>query len=97
MFLSVLLVLAVLTVGAYYYYIHYYCLPIEQLEVVNGTLNSFQVHLTTDADPSLLRVSCQDTYGNTYGAPLTDGAATFTGLNPNTQYTLTVTVEGFQS
>lgn len=94
-FLSVLLVLAVLTVGAYYYYIHYYCLPIEQLEVVNGTLNSFQVHLTTDADPSLLRVSCQDTYGNTYGAPLTDGAATFTGLNPNTQYTLTVTVEGF--
>ena len=29
-FLSVLLVLAVLTVGAYYYYIHYYCLPIEQ-------------------------------------------------------------------
>ena len=94
-FLSVLLVLAVLTVGAYYYYIHYYCLPIEQLEVVSGTLNSFQVHLTTDADPSLLRVSCQDTYGNTYGAPLTDGAATFTGLNPNTQYTLTVTVEGF--
>lgn len=94
-FLSVLLVLAVLTVGAYYYYIHYYCLPIEQLEVVNGTLNSFQVHLTTDADPSLLRVSCQDTYGNTYGAPLTDGTATFTGLNPNTQYTLTVTVEGF--
>lgn len=94
-FLSVLLVLAVLTVGAYYYYIHYYCLPIEQLEVVNGTLNSFQVQLTTDADPSLLRVSCQDTYGNTYGAPLTDGTATFTGLNPNTQYTLTVTVEGF--
>lgn len=94
-FLSVLLVLAVLTVGAYYYYIHYYCLPIEQLEVVSGTLNSFQVHLTTDVDPSLLRVSCQDTYGNTYGAPLTDGAATFTGLNPNTQYTLTVTVEGF--
>ena len=94
-FLSVLLVLAVLTVGAYYYYIHYYCLPIEQLEVVNGTLNSFQVHLTTEADPSLLRVSCQDTYGNTYGAPLTDGTATFTGLNPNTQYTLTVTVEGF--
>lgn len=94
-FLSVLLVLAVLTVGAYYYYIHYYCLPIEQLEVVNGTLNSFQVHLTTDADPSLLRVACQDTYGNTYGAPLTDGTATFTGLNPNTQYTLTVTVEGF--
>ena len=63
--------------------------------MVSGTLNSFQVHLTTDADPSLLRVSCQDTYGNTYGAPLTDGAATFTGLNPNTQYTLTVTVEGF--
>ena len=41
-FLSVLLVLAVLTVGAYYYYIHYYCLPIERLEVVNGTLNSFR-------------------------------------------------------
>ena len=88
-FLSVLLVLAALAVGAYYYYIRYYCVPIQQLEVVNGTLDSFQIRLATDADPSLLHLTCQDTYGNTYEAPLSDGTATFTGLSPNTQYTVT--------
>lgn len=94
-FLSVLLVLAALAVGAYYYYIRYYCVPIQQLEVVNGTLDSFQIRLATDADPSLLHLTCQDTYGNTYEAPLSDGAATFTGLSPNTQYTVTLSIDGF--
>ena len=94
-FLSVLLVLAALAVGAYYYYIRYYCVPIQQLEVVNGTLDSFQIRLATDADPSLLHLTCQDTYGNTYEAPLSDGTATFTGLSPNTQYTVTLSIDGF--
>lgn len=94
-FLSVLLVLAALAVGAYYYYIRYYCVPIQQLEVVDGTLNSFRIRLATDADPSLLHLTCRDTYGNTYEAPLSGGTATFTGLNPSTQYTVTLSIDGF--
>lgn len=94
-FLSVLLVLAVLAVGAYFYYVHYYCVPLEELTVTEGSLDSFTVRLTTEADPSALHVSCRDTYGNTYEAPLEDGTATFTGLNSNTQYTVTVSIDGF--
>ena len=88
-FLSVLLVLAALAVGAYYYYIRYYCVPIQQLEVVNGTLDSFQIRLATDADPSLLHPHLPGyLWQHLRSAPVRRDCHLY-GLSPNTQYTVT--------
>ena len=94
-FLGVLAVIAALVVGGLYFYRSVYCIPVDSLEVVDVTLDSLTVSLSTGADPADLRLSCQDTYGNTYSAQLQDGRATFTGLNPNTQYTISVSISGF--
>src|SRR5699024_10908986 len=94
-FLGVLAVIAALVVGGTYFYRSVYCIPVDSLEVVDVTLDSLTVSLSTGADPADLRLCCQDTYGNTYSAQLQDGRATFTGLNPNTQYTISVSISGF--
>ena len=90
----ILLVLALLGGGAYYYYQNYYLLPIDKMEIFveNDTAT---VTLTTDVDPSILTVVCTDSYGNTKHSKLTDGQAVFSGLSPDTQYKITVEVEGF--
>lgn len=93
--LAVVLVLAALAAGGYYYYANYYCVNIDQLSVVSGNTDTLTVELTTSGDPSLLTLVCQDTYGNAYRSGLTDGKATFSGLSPNTQYTIFVEIEGF--
>lgn len=93
--LAVLAILAVLAGGGYWFYSGYYCVPVESFTVAEGSVDSMTVELSTQADPQSLRLSCQDTYGNTYSGSLENGRATFTGLNPNTQYTVTVSIEGF--
>lgn len=93
--LAVTLVLAALAAGGYYYYANYYCVNIDQLSVVSGNTDTLTVELATSGDPGLLTLVCQDTYGNAYRSGLTDGKATFSGLSPNTQYTISVEIEGF--
>lgn len=90
-----LVVLAALAVGTYFFYNYYYCIPVDKLEVAEGSLDTLTVAIRSQADPAALRVSCQGTYGDTYSATLQDGKATFTGLKPDTQYTVTVSIEGF--
>ena len=86
-------VIALLICG-FYYYKNHYLLPIEYI-AVNGNRDSLTVMVTADIDESLLQVICSDTYGNKIPAPVVDGKAEFTGLVPNTAYSIKVVAKGF--
>lgn len=89
----VLALLAGLAFGAYYYYQNFYLLTIDALSIV-GTEDEIVVELVTKADESQLTVVCTDTYGNTLRSPVSDGKATFSSLNSNTQYKIHVQIDG---
>ena len=88
-----LVVIALLAAGIYYYKNHY-LLPIEFI-AVEGNEDSLTVLVTTDIDESLLQVICSDTYGNKIPAPVINGKAEFSGLVPNTAYSIKVVASGF--
>ena len=52
------------------------------------------VNIDTAADESLLSMICTDPEGKTQKSPVIGGKAAFTGLNPNTRYTLTLQIQG---
>lgn len=88
-----LLMLAGVGCCGYYYYQNEYLQTIDSLQVI-GTENEINVFLTSDIDESLLTVVCTDTYGNTRYCPVNSGAATFTQLDPGTQYKIQVEISG---
>ena len=92
--LVLLLILGLLAGGAFYYYNNIYLLSVDNM-VIEGFEDQITIQLTTDADESLLRVVCTDTYGNKQEKTVMDGGAVFTGLNPDTMYKITVTADGF--
>lgn len=92
--LIVLILLAGAAFGGYYYYQNYYLQPVEAMELI-GNEDQLTVNLTTQIPSDQLTVICTDTYGNSKREALVDGSATFTDLNPATQYTITLEMEGF--
>ena len=93
-FLSVVLILLLLAVGAYHFYENYYLQPILGIRLA-GDENYLTVTLDTEIDNSLLTVCCTDTYGNKLPQPVVNNSATFTSLNPGTSYRITVEISGF--
>lgn len=85
---------AALAFGAYFYYQNVYLQTILGI-TLNGAEDELTVTLNTEADSNLLLVSCIDTYGNKHTAPVTDGRAYFTDLNPDTTYKIQVEIRGF--
>lgn len=90
-----LLLLAGLAFGGYIYYRDYYLQTVTSLTLI-GNEDQLKVSVTTDVDESLLRIVCVDTYGNKLIEPVENGVATFTGLNPNTLYSVKVEVSGLR-
>lgn len=90
----VILLLLALAAGGYYFYTQIYLQPIHTLEL-SGSEDSLEVSLKADIDESLLSVVCADPHGNNIPAPVVNGKAVFTGLNPDTAYTVSVQVSGF--
>lgn len=91
---AALVLVVVLVLGGWMYYQNVYLQHIDSI-TVTGFKDTVTVQLDTDMDEKLLRVCCSDTYGNTYYSDVVDGAAHFTGLAPQTRYTIRVLVEGF--
>lgn len=95
--IAVLIVLALLAgigFGGYYYYQNYYLQPVEAMELI-GNEDKLTVNLTTQIPSEQLTVICTDTYGNAKREALVDGSASFSELNPATQYTITLEIKGF--
>lgn len=89
----VVVVLLALVVGGYLFYRDYYLRSVSGLSL-EGSEDHLVVKVSANVDESLLTVLCVDTYGTTKTSPVTDGKATFTGLDPNTLYKVKIQVEG---
>ena len=92
--LTVILILLILAIGGLLFYENYYIQSVKDM-VLNGAEDYLTVTLDTDVDNSLLTVACTDTHGNTKRETVSDNTAYFTGLAPETQYTVTVEISGF--
>lgn len=92
--LIVLTLLVALAAGAYFFYTLYYLQPIHTL-TVSGSEDKLNVQLTADIDESMLKIICADPHGNKTSAPVVSGQAIFSGLAPDTAYTVSVEVDGF--
>ena len=84
--------IAVFFIGKFLYQ-NYFLLTIDDL-TVTGAADQIIVSVVTKADEEKLTIVCADTYGNTHRSPVTDGKATFSSLNANTQYKIQVQIEG---
>ena len=88
------LLLGGLGYGAHYYYYNYYLVPVGGI-TLNGGTNEITAQIDVPLDESILTAVCTDTYGNATTSAVINGQATFTGLNPGMQYTVSLKVDGF--
>ena len=90
----VLLILAGLAFGGYYYYTNYYLQMVEKLNI-DGNDTSITVEVVTDIDETLLTAVCSDIYGNTRQSSINGGIAQFTDLKSGAVYSISLEMEGF--
>ncbi len=88
-------VVLALVMSCIFFYRNFYCIPVEKMEIITGNQDAVAVAISTPAEEGSLKLNCQDTYGNVIVGTLQDGIASFVGLKPNTQYTITASVDGF--
>lgn len=89
----IVFLLAAAGIGGYFWYQEYYLQTIHALET-SGTVDEIQVSIVSDIDENLLTVYCTDVYGNAKNSHVTNGKASFTGLNPGTQYRIHLEISG---
>ena len=95
--LITLIIIALLAGAGYagnYYYQNYYLVPVESI-VLDGGCDEITAEISVPLDETLLTAVCTDTYGNTVTSPVEGGKAHFTGLNPGSQYTVTLRTDSF--
>lgn len=93
---SVLVILAAgLLVLGYFFYKNYYLQSIESISFNEITSGTMAVYVKSQTDESKLTVVCSDTYGNQFRSPVKNGVACFTGLAPDSAYTVRIEINGF--
>ena len=90
----IILLFAALIVGGFLFFKFYVQKTVDNLEII-GNKDELTVKLTTQAEDSLLTVSCSDTYGKVITVPVVNDSAVFSGLAANSDYTITVNITGF--
>ena len=95
---NTLLILAglILIAGGILFYQFFFMKTIDDLQVT-GSKNTLTVSVVTEADESLLNISCTDLYGKTVIVPVVNGTAEFSGLLANAQYAIDVDIKGFHA
>lgn len=92
--LIILLILACIGSGAFWFYQTYYLQTIDDL-IISGSQHELQVTIQADMDTSQLKVTCTDAYGNNVVQPVVNGQAVFTDLLPDSLYRIELTTDGF--
>ena len=92
--LLTLVIMAGVAFGGYYYYTNYYLQEIEKL-TVDGKDTTVNVMVDSQIEDGLLTAYCTDTYGTVKTEPVVNGKAVFENLNPGSQYTIHVEIDGF--
>ena len=94
--LALLLTLSAAGFGSYWFYQNMYLQTVRAIDI-DGTRESLTVTIDSNIKDSLLRVICSDKNGNAVSQSVVNGQATFTGLTPDTLYTIRLEIEGFHS
>lgn len=98
-FLRGVLTVALLTLvggGGLWGYQNIYLQSVDSLSIETGR-DHVLVRIDTDAEESMLQVTCSDNYGNVATSAVINGEASFSQLLPNTMYTIQVEIDGFHS
>ncbi len=94
-YLVLALIAAALLVGGFLFYRFYYLQSIDSLEV-SGSKDKLNVTVVSEIDEALLSVVCENAvYGRAVEAPVVNGVAQFSGLLADTEYVVTVKIDGF--
>ena len=83
-----------LLAAGFLFYQNYYLQTIYGITLI-GREDALTVSLQCNIPSEKLSVSCTDTYGNKIMQPVVSGIATFTDLQPGTNYKLEVCISGF--
>ncbi len=89
-----LLILGLLGYGGFYYYQNIYLQNINGF-YVDGSQKELVVTVDSEIDDSLLVITCADTYGNSTQKIPENGQVVFDGLLPNSQYKISLSINGF--
>ena len=89
-----LLVLALLGAGAFYYYQNYYLQKIDGM-TIEGAQYELTVNIDSDTDLSVLNVRCTDAYGNSTVQTAGNGQVVFSNLLPDSLYRIELETTGF--
>ena len=89
-------VIAVIGAGSFLYYRHIFQLHIQAM-VLDSTKDSISVRIESSVPDSLLKLTCTDSGGKVLTGALENGHAQFTGLNPDSTYTIALQAEGFHA
>lgn len=88
------MLLAIAAAG-FFFYKNFYLQTIDAIILEQVEKDVLTVLVTSPVDETKLTVVCVDTYGNQLTSPVQDGKAVFTGLAPNSAYTVKVLINGF--
>lgn len=88
----IIILLLLLLAGGALFYQFIVVQTVDRLEVT-GVKDQLIVQIESEADENLLTVSCEDKYGKTT-VPVYNGVAEFTGLRPNSEYSIQVHIAG---
>lgn len=80
--------------GGFWYYQNVYLQTLDGMSI-SGTQNQITVLVDSSIDESLLVLHCTDENGKRRSEPVQGGKATFTNLQPSTQYTIEADMSGF--
>lgn len=86
-------ILLSLLIGGFLFYKLYVLQSIHSL-TVTGSNDHMTVTIDTKTDNSLLSIVCTDIYGTPVSVPVIDGKASFSGLLPDTEYSIAVEISG---
>ena len=87
-------VIIVAAVG-FLFYTRYYLQPIDSIDLKEHENGDLTVYISSTIDEDKLTVICSDIYGNQLTQPVVDGKAEFTGLVPDSAYTVEIAIDGF--
>ena len=93
-FLVSVLILTILGLAGFWYYQNIYLIPIVDL-ILDGTQTELSVSVDYRDTDSALLVRCIDQFGKAETRGLSNGKTRFTGLQPNTTYTVQLETDGF--